>query len=308
MAAAAPPSAQPEVPGLLQGEAVQFRSKFLKGKLTVLPGVFIPKEAELRVLPLMHDYPAFFVNKRVLEIGTGSGIIALYAAQLGASMVVATDISEVALACTAQNAKTLGLSARVETRLVPLDDMSAYSVIKPDEQFDLIISNPPYALDMDVKVTTAVTDSGVLGFSLVRGLNQHLAPGGAAMLLYGSLFYHQVMVKFARHEGYDVRSHPPAVLINWEAETLFNYYLADYLRKEGLPSDIFRFHRGKDFQEIVVRNEYPPLFADESGAVYRGMILIRRPTQTQPSNADHSPNREGGTPPGPRSEPSLPRR
>jgi hypothetical protein len=124
--------------------------------------------------------------------------------------------------------------------------MSAYSVIGPDESFDVIISNPPYSLDLDAGGNSAVTDRGDLGFSIIRGLDTHLKPSGAAVLLYGSIFYHEVIAKLARYEGYAVSNESPQTLTPLEVETLFNFYLSRLLRAQGLPADAFYFDRDRD--------------------------------------------------------------
>lgn len=115
-----------------------FHSNHLEADVLVLPGVFFPNEAERMVLPFMKENAARFDGASVFEIGTGTGMISLYAAKLGAKSVVATDISEHALVNARENAKRLGFSGVVETRLVPPTDISAYSVIGPDERFDVI--------------------------------------------------------------------------------------------------------------------------------------------------------------------------
>jgi methylase of polypeptide subunit release factors len=224
----------------------RFYSKYLKAELVIPPGVFMPGEAEHKVLPLLSKHADMFKGKRVMEIGTGSGPISLFAAMNGAAKVVSTDISPEAIAAITANAERLGVSDIIDARLVSLDDMGAYSVIGEDEQFDIIISNPPYALDLDAPTNTAATDNGELGFSIVRGFEQHLAPGGISLLFYDSLFYHQVMMKFARYEGYAVNSHSPKGLYTWAAETLFNSYLRRLLEKENMDVDSFRFVRDED--------------------------------------------------------------
>jgi release factor glutamine methyltransferase len=76
--------------------------------------------------------------KRILDVGTGSGIIALtLAAELPEAAVQAVDISENALALSADNARQLGLSGRVE-----LIKSNLLESIKGE--FDLIVANLPY--------------------------------------------------------------------------------------------------------------------------------------------------------------------
>lgn len=264
------------------GNKLSFHSKFLGDKeLVVLPGVFLPHEAEQMVLPFLKENADRFKDAKVLEIGTGTGIISVYAAELGARKVVATDINERAIKCARRNAERFGYADRIEVRQVPLDDMSAYSVIGDDERFDIIISNPPYSLDLDARGNSAVTDRGDLGFSIVRGLDDHLEEGGCAMLLYASLFYHLVMVKFARHEGFEVRNHTPFFLTTIEAETLFNAYLSRLLEAEGVRAPDIRFDYVKDglkLARIVDSNDPPPpLFPGNAERWFHGFMVIERP-------------------------------
>jgi len=81
--------------------------------------------------------------KRVLEIGTGSGCIAIACARaFSAAEVVATDISAEALAVAQQNVAAHNLAARV--KLVETDHSAG--VAGP---FDLIVTNPPYVPDAE---------------------------------------------------------------------------------------------------------------------------------------------------------------
>ena len=277
---------QTSTQGTVKGQAIKHASYHLDGEITVLPGVFNPFEAEWTMLQLMQDNASLFKDAKVMEIGTGSGIISLYAARLGAKSVVSTDVNPLAIETITANARDLGYADIIEPRLVSRDDMSAYAVIGDDEQFDIIISNPPFALDLNAATNDAVVDTGELGFSIVRGLKKHLKPGGVVILLYDSLFYHQVMVKFAEYEGFDVVNNNPNGMYPWAAEALFNNYLGLLLKSEGLPPDAFAFsyHKDKALQLPYIRNGllnprelgFDPLFPPPSpDRYYPGMLVIR---------------------------------
>ena len=77
-------------------------------------------------------------GKRVVDIGTGTGILALAAARAGAAFVVAADINPNAALNAADNARANGLSGRVYA--VCSDLLGA---LKPGPLFDVILSSPP---------------------------------------------------------------------------------------------------------------------------------------------------------------------
>jgi len=261
------------------GGRTSFSSRYFEKPIVLLPGVFPPEEAEGRVLPFMQENAGLFENAHVLDIGTGSGMIGLFAAKLGAAKVVASDIDGMALRNAKMNAESLGVGSVFETRLVPPDDMSAYSVIGPGEKFDVIISNPPYSLDLDAPGNTTETDQGDLGLSIVRGLDDHLNPGGAAVLLYPSIFYHHVMVKYARYEGFDARDHAPLMMTPLEGEALFNNYLSRLLPRVGMEPDAIRFDQLAKPAEMGCfgyRSDPEPLLPGNSERLYSSMIVIRR--------------------------------
>jgi release factor glutamine methyltransferase len=77
---------------------------------------------------------------RILDIGCGSGVVAIaLAKERPASEIVAVDISQAALSCALENAKRHGVGERIEFRR-----SDVYSGLRQGETFDLIVSNPPY--------------------------------------------------------------------------------------------------------------------------------------------------------------------
>ncbi len=243
-----------------------------------------PAGAARMFLHMMKDNAELFPGKSVLDIGSGSGILGLYAATLGARTLVATDVDPAAVEATRRNAAVLGFADVTDVRLVPASDMSAYSIIQPDERFDVILSNPPYYLDLDADGPTNSIDTGDLGLSMVRGLENHLAPNGIAIVRYSSTFYFSVIVKFARYLGYEVRSHHPIGVSTQEAEIIFNYYTARLLEREGIEPNAIRFDLREDvglagrFLRNVDVNEldHEPLLPGSGRTAYNGFIVIER--------------------------------
>lgn len=259
-------------------------------------GVFPPAEAEALFLPFMRDHAELFAGRRVLDIGSGTGVIALYAARLGAASVVATDIDPAAIGAIRQNAEKLGLEGVVTARLVPQQNPTAYSAIEPGEMFDLILSNPPYSLDLDATRSTPLIDTGDLGFSIVRDLSRYLAEDGRAVLLYNSLFYHRLMVKLARHFGHDVRHHDAYGITTWELQALFDTSLRRVLEREGIDLGAFDFDDAE--LPVLVRrgddDRVDPLVDGRRG-VYRGLIVIRRQAAASPlDDGGERPAGDGG--------------
>ncbi|MCU1480847.1 MAG: SAM-dependent methyltransferase [Subtercola sp.] len=118
---------------------------------------------------------------RVLDLGTGCGIQALHASR-HAGVVVATDISERALILARMNAE-LNAIDNIEFRLGSLFEPVA------GERFDQIVSNPPFVITprREGVPVYEYRDAGFVGDELVatviRGCEEHLAPGGIAQLL-----------------------------------------------------------------------------------------------------------------------------
>ncbi|MFF5477340.1 methyltransferase [Streptomyces sp. NPDC012935] len=113
-----------------------------------------------------------------LDLGTGSGIQALHAAQ-HATRVTATDLNPRALHITAL---TLALSG------APAADLREGSLFEPlrnGETYDLIVSNPPFVISPGARLT--YRDGGMGGDdlcrSIVQGAGERLSEGGFAQFL-----------------------------------------------------------------------------------------------------------------------------
>ena len=126
-------------------------------------------------------------GRSVLEIGTGTGVISIVCLSYGAKAVVATDINPTAVANAKYNAAMMEVDESLEVRTVSTDHPGAFSVIRPDEKFDLIISNPPWEDGVvNQPADHAFYDpSFQLMDSLLDGLSTHLKPGGRCLVAYG---------------------------------------------------------------------------------------------------------------------------
>lgn len=126
-------------------EPVQYvigSEEFCGRRFALSPETLIPRVETEQLVRMLLEGPA---HRRVLDVGTGSGAIAVtLAAEWPGAEVEAWDISAGALATAAANAAVHGVERRV--RFVECDVLAAPSVA---EKFDLVVSNPPYVLDSE---------------------------------------------------------------------------------------------------------------------------------------------------------------
>ena len=121
--------------------------EFYGFEFAVSPDVLIPRpETELLVEKVV-ELASNFSSPRIIDLGTGSGSIAVSLAKLMANVrLVATDISTAALEMARSNAKRLGVVERIEFRLTDMTQPEAFSSSEP---FDIVVSNPPYILETE---------------------------------------------------------------------------------------------------------------------------------------------------------------
>jgi release factor glutamine methyltransferase len=221
----------------LSGEPIQYilgEAEFYGIPFRVTPAVLIPRPETEHLVEKALQLAANFKNPRILDIGTGSGAIAVAVASalkghgfsradkankmIGALApeaapfsVTATDLSPAALAVAEENAKRNGvlirfLQADLFTPILPgapAPALRTWESTTPnipvfDEQFDLILSNPPYIPTTDrPTLSVEVRDhepalalfAGQDGLGIYRRLipaaHQHLVPGGYLLLEIG---------------------------------------------------------------------------------------------------------------------------
>ena len=150
-----------------QGEPLQYitgESGFRHIVVRTASGVLIPRpETELLVQAALDYFEGAQGTVRALEVGTGTGCIACSLAKEAGMEVLATDISDEAVACATRNVSALGLDDLVEVRKTDC-------VEGVEGAFDLLISNPPY-------IPTAVMETLPHEIS---GFEPHLALDGGA--------------------------------------------------------------------------------------------------------------------------------
>lgn len=207
------------------------RKEFFALPFEVGPAVLIPRpESEfvvMQCLQLAKEMEA----PRVLDIGTGSGNLAVTVAFNHPGVrVTAVDLSPEALAVAARNAAKHGVADRV--RFLEGD---LFAPVPAGETFDFILSNPPYIPRGEIRRLPAgvrdyephlALDGGPDGYAvldrLLSGAPAYLKPGGYLIVEIGSPQEAPARQRFQSHAGYelaptilDYSRHPRVLCARW---------------------------------------------------------------------------------------------
>lgn len=208
----------PEVVGeIRRGRPAQYitgYALFCGRKFAVREGVLIPRpETEELVLRIAEEQKTRG-KANLLDIGTGSGCIAVsLAALLPEARVTAVDISDTALETAGENARR----NRVTVELQKCDILKE----TPQGRFDIIVSNPPYitrseksqmkrnVLDYEPEEALFVEDSDPLLFyrTIARRGREMLRPGGTLYFEINEQFGPQTRTMLEETGYTDVRLH-----------------------------------------------------------------------------------------------------
>lgn len=154
-------------------------------------GVYPPQQ-DSQLLVYVMESTALVPGARVLDICTGSGFVAIAAAELGAASVTAFDICPRAVHCSRGNAVHAGVDVDVRE--------GSWTRAHDCGPFDLIVCNPPYVPtppDGDTKVIphtagpsrawNAGVDGRLLLNPLCEAVSGLLADGGSVLLVHSEL-------------------------------------------------------------------------------------------------------------------------
>lgn len=146
-------------------------------------------------------------GRTVVDLCAGSGVVAIAAANLGASAVAALDISPSAIRCTRANA--LAAQVDVDARL------GSWTQALEDDPFDIVVCNPPYVpvapdTSTGVVVSTDPTaswnggsDGRLVLDPLCRSAAAILADGGSLFLVQSEFSDVEQSVRLLRESGLD---------------------------------------------------------------------------------------------------------
>lgn len=161
----------------------------IRRELPAADGVYAPQEDSRLLIDAM-ERAGVIPQRRVLDLCTGSGVVAIAAAELGAASVTAFDICPRAVRCSRHNARSAGVE--IEVREGPWIRASSYA------PFEVLVSNPPYVPTPPDAAPAPATggpewswNGGVDGRMVLDPLcatASRLLCGGGALLLVQSAF------------------------------------------------------------------------------------------------------------------------
>ncbi|MBM79910.1 MAG: protein-(glutamine-N5) methyltransferase, release factor-specific [Planctomycetaceae bacterium] len=169
--------------------------EFYSLEFEVNKDVLIPRpDTETIVLELL-EIAKTMASPKIVDVCTGSGCIAIsVAVNHDTAEVVATELHDVALQIAVQNSEKHEVSDRIEFLKGDL-----LSCIKPEQQFDIVASNPPYVATADIETLEPTVrehephtalDGGADGTRyisrLITDAPNYLKDGGYLMLEMGS--------------------------------------------------------------------------------------------------------------------------
>lgn len=172
----------------LHGEPIQYilgECEFFGLPFTVNRDVLIPRPETEHLVEKTLEFVAPLRAPRIVDIGTGSGAIAIALAhQLPAAQIVATDRSAAALEVARKNAARNGVADRI--RFVEGDLLDPLA----GAEFDAVVSNPPYVAEADRDTLAVEVREHEPAAALFAGRNgldvyKRLIPAAHAVLAEG---------------------------------------------------------------------------------------------------------------------------
>lgn len=193
-------------------------------RFVVTPSVFNPK------VPRTGAFLASRIDSRlvcrdweVLDMGTGSGVCAVFAAA-HARRVVAVDINPAAVRCAGINALLNQLEHRIEVRHGDL-----FGPV-PGERFDLVLFNPPFVRGTPRDDRDRAWRSNDVAQRFAAGLGAHLKPGGSALVILSTFGDGLGFINEFRRHGFEISVLAERRFIN-EKLTIFRLGTSNAPRK-----------------------------------------------------------------------------
>ncbi len=216
---------------LLQQEPLQYvlgKTHFLGRVFRVDKNVLIPRP-ETEELVMLMKRENELDNPAILDIGTGSGCIAIsLALEIPEARVEAWDVKEETLEIARENANNLGASINLQQQNVFETDQIA-------ETFDIIVSNPPYVLESEKEQML----QNVLEFE------PHLA-------LF--VFDHDPLIFYRKIAGLAKKALPKGGRLYFEINERYGQAVQDLIESLGFKAFLKQDIHGKDRMISAIRS------------------------------------------------------
>lgn len=188
-------------------------SEFMGLKFKVNKYVLIPRQETEILAETALRYASDNKSHKILEIGTGSGCIAVSLAKFVSSLAItATDISLMALDTARANAQLNGTGRNI--KFVESDLFNSQELY--NVKYDMIISNPPYIRSLDIADLQSevqfepriALDGGIDGLDFYRRIIRqspcHLTEGGLLILEIGFGQYSDIKNIFQKSGNFEI--------------------------------------------------------------------------------------------------------
>ena len=156
--------------------------------------VFTPDPAITNSTAILLNTIPDIKGKTVLDMGTGTGIIAIYCALKGAKKVVACDVDPLAIENAKKNVKKYDFEEQIE--LIKSDLFE-----NVEGKFDYILANLPI-LD-EVWATAELTENIIARY--LRASREHIKKGGKVYFTWASFVDIVPVQAFCNELGYNFR-------------------------------------------------------------------------------------------------------
>jgi release factor glutamine methyltransferase len=173
-----------------EGEPIQYITgacEFYGLPFRVTPDVLIPRPETEHLVERVLELAVAFTEPRIVDVGTGSGAIAVALAhKMPNARIVAIDLSEAALDVALENAKHNAVADRI--RFLQGDLLAPIA----SETFNLVVSNPPYVPAADRETLAIEVREFEPGLALFAGedgleIYRRLIPDAFGVLASGGL-------------------------------------------------------------------------------------------------------------------------
>jgi release factor glutamine methyltransferase len=165
--------------------------------LIVTPSVFNPKLRTGEFFASQIGPSLVDRDWEVLDMGTGSGVCAVFAAK-HARRVVAVDINAAAVRCAGINTVLNHLEHKIDVRHGDL-----FAPV-PGERFDLILFNPPFLRGTPRDDRDRAWRSIDVAERFAAGLGAHLKFGGSALVLLSTFGEGLLLLDVFRKQSFEI--------------------------------------------------------------------------------------------------------